>query len=56
MHDRAWPDESGIPLLCRRTQLPCYTSIISGRFDVGGLQSYIECDDFFYAKEGGKKE
>lgn len=36
-------------------QLPCFTSVISGRFDVGGLASYIECNDFFFAKEAGAK-
>lgn len=29
------------------SQLPCYVERISGRFDVGGLQTYIECDAAF---------
>lgn len=32
-------------------RLPCFTTIISGRFDVGGLASYIECDAFFAETE-----
>jgi hypothetical protein len=29
---------------------PVYAYAISGRFDIGGLDSYIECDDFFKKK------
>jgi hypothetical protein len=32
---------------CPRLQLPCYVMPISGRYDVGGLQSYIDCDADF---------
>lgn len=31
-------------LLCRK---PVYVFEISGRFDVGNLPSYVECDQFF---------
>ena len=34
-------------------QLPVYTVAISGRFDVGGLASYEECDKYFQNKEQG---
>lgn len=34
-----------VPYLCQR--LPVFSFEISGRFDVGGLSSYIECDKYF---------
>ena len=37
-----------LPYLCQ--QLPVFAFKISGRFDVGGLSSYIECDRYFRGK------
>lgn len=38
----------------KNMQLPCYTMPISGRFDVGGLPTYIECDAAFAAMPSRK--